>query len=181
MSFPSKRIFLEIQRRGIFAIGFRRFLDWLDWMLPQAWVSRQSRPEHLTISQDVEHNKAISDAFPLLRCVSRPTTTTCPKRRILISSSITLSSFDPCHCQRWELEQLATSESSLVWKAMKYMSMLLWIFTWKLTYYSPNTFKDINEHGVCVCVLVGVGFCQEGWLALSKLAELVQEDRSRQP
>ena len=24
-------------RRGVFAVGFRRFLDWLDWMLPQAW------------------------------------------------------------------------------------------------------------------------------------------------
>ncbi|CAE7752263.1 desA3, partial [Symbiodinium pilosum] len=30
-------------KRGVFAIGVRRFFDWMDWMLPQAW--------------DVEHNK----------------------------------------------------------------------------------------------------------------------------
>ena len=27
-------------------------------------------------------------------------------------------------------------------KALKYASMALWVFTWKFTYYSPNTYKD---------------------------------------
>ena len=31
----------EPVRRGVFAIGLRRFLDWMDWMLPQAWDSRR--------------------------------------------------------------------------------------------------------------------------------------------
>eukprot|EP00439_Symbiodinium_sp_Y106_P015033 s4733_g2.t1 len=27
--------------------------------------------------------------------------------------------------------------------ALKYISMIMWVFTWKFTYYSPNTFKEL--------------------------------------
>lgn len=86
-------------KRGVFAIGFRRFFDWLDWMLPQAWDVEHNKAHHYYLSEEkdpdlVEHN------FELMRDLQFP-------------------------------------------KAMKYMSMLLWVFTWKLTYYSPNTYKEL--------------------------------------
>ena len=86
-------------KRGVFAIGFRRFFDWLDWMLPQAWDVEHNKAHHYYLSEEkdpdlVEHN------FELMRDLQLP-------------------------------------------KAMKYMSMLLWVFTWKLTYYSPNTYKEL--------------------------------------
>lgn len=86
-------------KRGVFAIGFRRFFDWLDWMLPQAWDVEHNKAHHYYLSEEkdpdlVEHN------FELLRAMALP-------------------------------------------KALKYASMALWVFTWKFTYYSPNTYKEL--------------------------------------
>ena len=86
-------------KRGVFAIGMRRFFDWLDWMLPQAWDVEHNKAHHYYLSEEkdpdlVEHN------FELLRKFPLP-------------------------------------------KVMKYFSMLLWVFTWKFTYYSPNTYKEL--------------------------------------
>ncbi|CAJ1370494.1 unnamed protein product [Effrenium voratum] len=96
-------------KRGVFAVGFRRFLDWLDWMLPQAWDVEHNKAHHYYLSEEkdpdlVEHNFEILRKFPLP-------------------------------------------------SALKYMSMFMWVFTWKFTYYSPNTFKELALSK------------KEGWLA----------------
>ncbi|CAK9070856.1 unnamed protein product [Durusdinium trenchii] len=86
-------------KRGVFAIGVRRFFDWLDWMLPQAWDVEHNKAHHYYLSEEkdpdlVEHNTAMLRTLPLP-------------------------------------------------KSMKYAFLLLWVFTWKLTYYSPNTYKEL--------------------------------------
>ena len=49
-------------RRGIFAIGLRRFLDWMDWMLPQAWdswpyyVKTRTKPITINSRHQIEYN-----------------------------------------------------------------------------------------------------------------------------
>jgi len=88
-------------RRGVFAVGnWRRVLDWLDWMLPEAWNVEHNKLHHYHLSEDkdpdlLERNFALLHALPLPMVV-------------------------------------------------KYMSMAFWMVTWKLTYYSPNTFKELE-------------------------------------
>jgi len=87
-------------KRGTFATGFRRFIDWLDWMLPGAWDVEHNKLHHYYLSEDkdpdlVERNFALLHNLPLPSVV-------------------------------------------------KYVSMVFWMFTWKVTYYSPNTFKELE-------------------------------------
>mmetsp|Transcript_62468 Transcript_62468/g.103899 ORF Transcript_62468/g.103899 Transcript_62468/m.103899 type:complete len:452 (-) Transcript_62468:198-1553(-) len=87
-------------KRGRFAVGVRRLMDWLDWIIPEAWDVEHNKEHHYYLSEDkdpdlVERNFEILQKMPL-----------------------------PLF--------------------MKYASMLVWVFTWKLTYYSPNTFKELQ-------------------------------------
>lgn len=88
-------------RRGVFAVGsWRRVLDWLDWVLPEAWNVEHNKLHHYYLSEDkdpdlLERNFALLHALPLPLIV-------------------------------------------------KYLTMPFWMFTWKLTYYSPNTFKELE-------------------------------------
>jgi len=86
--------------RGRFATGARRMLDWLDWMLPEAWDVEHNKMHHYYLSEDKDPD-VVERNFELLRNMPVP-------------------SF------------------------MKYASMLMWIVSWKVTYYSPNTFKELQ-------------------------------------
>jgi fatty acid desaturase len=58
-------------RRGIFGVGFvRRVIDWLDWMLPEAWDLEHNKLHHYELSEDndpdlVERNFKILRDMPL--------------------------------------------------------------------------------------------------------------------
>eukprot|EP00931_Biecheleriopsis_adriatica_P058352 TRINITY_DN3470_c0_g1_i1.p1 TRINITY_DN3470_c0_g1~~TRINITY_DN3470_c0_g1_i1.p1 ORF type:complete len:465 (-),score=95.19 TRINITY_DN3470_c0_g1_i1:80-1414(-) len=87
-------------KRGIFAIGWRRFLDWMDWMLPQAWDAEHNKMHHYYLSEEKDPD-LVERNFELLHKLPLP-------------------------------------------MVLKYASMIMWIFTWKLTYYSPSTFKEMK-------------------------------------
>mmetsp|Transcript_102037 Transcript_102037/g.329136 ORF Transcript_102037/g.329136 Transcript_102037/m.329136 type:complete len:450 (+) Transcript_102037:93-1442(+) len=88
-------------KRGIFGTGCRRFIDWLDWMLPGAWDVEHNKMHHYYLSEDTDPDLV--------------------ERNFAMLHTMPLPSF------------------------VKYASMLFWMFTWKATYYSPNTFKEL-EH-----------------------------------
>eukprot|EP00929_Paragymnodinium_shiwhaense_P034378 TRINITY_DN1871_c0_g1_i5.p2 TRINITY_DN1871_c0_g1~~TRINITY_DN1871_c0_g1_i5.p2 ORF type:complete len:464 (+),score=133.41 TRINITY_DN1871_c0_g1_i5:184-1575(+) len=88
-------------KRGVFAVGVRRFFDWLDWMLPAAWDFEHNKMHHYHLSEEkdpdlLEHNMKMLQEMPLPVMV-------------------------------------------------KYASMIVWFFTWKIVYYSPNTFKELTS------------------------------------
>jgi len=88
-------------RRGTFGVGFlRRCLDWLDWMLPQAWDFEHNKLHHYHLSEDKDPD-LVERNFELLHKLPLP-------------------------------------------MFIKYVSMVFWIFTWKVTYYSPGTFKELQ-------------------------------------
>jgi len=88
-------------KRGIFAKGLlRRCIDWLDWMLPEAWDQEHNKLHHYHLSEDSDPDLV--------------------ERNFKILQELPLPLF------------------------MKYMSMVFWIFTWKFTYYSPGTFKELQ-------------------------------------
>jgi len=39
-------------KRGIFAVGWRRVLDWMDWMLPEAWDAEHNKVHHYYLSEE---------------------------------------------------------------------------------------------------------------------------------
>jgi len=91
----------EKYRRGVFAVGsWRRVVDWLDWMLPEAWNVEHNKLHHYYLSEDKDPD-LVERNFELLHSLPLPL-------------------------------------------MVKYVSMLFWLFTWKLTYYSPNTFKELE-------------------------------------
>ena len=54
-------------RRGTFALGFiRRFFDWLDWMLPEAWNLEHNKLHHYNLCENV--NLIIQKLFPPFKC-----------------------------------------------------------------------------------------------------------------
>lgn len=87
-------------RRGVFAVGTRRFLDWLDWMLPQAWDVEHNKMHHYYLSEEKDPD-LVERNFEMLHRMPIP-------------------------------------------MAFKYMSMLMWVVTWKWSYYSPSTFKELQ-------------------------------------
>jgi len=87
-------------KRGIFATGYRRFIDWLDWMLPGAWDVEHNKMHHYYLSENKDPD-LVERNFELLHAMPLPS-------------------------------------------VIKYASMVFWMFTWKATYYSPNTFKELE-------------------------------------
>jgi len=87
-------------KRGVFAVGYRRVLDWMDWMLPEAWDAEHNKMHHYFLSEDKDPD-LVEQNFALLHDLPIP-------------------------------------------QALKYASMFLWVVTWKFSYYSPNTFKELQ-------------------------------------
>jgi fatty acid desaturase len=88
-------------KRGNFGVGFvRRLIDWLDWMLPEAWDLEHNKLHHYELSEDADPDN-VERNFKILR-------------------DLPLPSF------------------------LKLMSMVFWMVTWKWTYYSPNTLKELQ-------------------------------------
>jgi len=87
-------------KRGIFAVGFRRVLDWMDWMLPEAWDAEHNKMHHYYLSEEKDPD-LVERNFELLQGLPIP-------------------------------------------MFLKYVSMIMWVFTWKFTYYSPSTFKELQ-------------------------------------
>lgn len=87
-------------KRGRFAIGLRRVLDWMDWMLPEAWDAEHNSMHHLYLSEDKDPD-LVENNFEVMHVLPIP-------------------------------------------KVLKYMSMLFWMVSWKWSYYSPNTFKELQ-------------------------------------
>eukprot|EP00929_Paragymnodinium_shiwhaense_P057627 TRINITY_DN28850_c0_g3_i1.p1 TRINITY_DN28850_c0_g3~~TRINITY_DN28850_c0_g3_i1.p1 ORF type:complete len:360 (-),score=54.02 TRINITY_DN28850_c0_g3_i1:486-1565(-) len=87
-------------KRGVFAVGVRRFFDWMDWMLPAAWDFEHNKMHHYHLSEETDPDLV-------------------------------------------EANFLMLQETPLPLFA-KYASMAIWVFSWKLVYYSPNTFKELT-------------------------------------
>eukprot|EP00439_Symbiodinium_sp_Y106_P023889 s4733_g2.t3 len=102
-------------KRGVFAIGIRRFIDWMDWMMPQV-------TDGMAVTSDtslrIGQSRLWRLAFEGLRldfgCGAQQGPSLLPILRNMPLPS-----------------------------ALKYISMIMWVFTWKFTYYSPNTFKEL--------------------------------------
>jgi len=44
-----------LQRRGWFARGpYRRVIDWLDWILPAAWINEHNKVHHYYLNEDID-------------------------------------------------------------------------------------------------------------------------------
>jgi len=57
-------------KRGVFGVGSRRILDWMDWMLPEAWNVEHNKLHHYYLSEDqdpdlVERNFELLQQLPL--------------------------------------------------------------------------------------------------------------------
>ncbi|CAK0861015.1 unnamed protein product [Prorocentrum cordatum] len=57
-------------KRGVFAMGARRVLDWMDWMLPEAWDAEHNSMHHLYLSENkdpdlVENNFSMMHSLPI--------------------------------------------------------------------------------------------------------------------
>jgi fatty acid desaturase len=87
-------------KRGRFAVGYRRVLDWLDWIVPEAWDVEHNKEHHYFLSEEKEPD-LVERNFEVLHHLPIP-------------------------------------------MFLKYASMFFWVFNWKLTYYSPNTFKELQ-------------------------------------
>jgi fatty acid desaturase len=88
-------------RRGAFAVGlWRRCVDWLDWMLPEAWNLEHNKLHHYHLSENLDPD-VVEANFDTLRQLPGP----CWAKMLLIS---------------------------------------LWMLTWKYTYYSTNTLKQLR-------------------------------------
>ncbi|RYZ41595.1 MAG: fatty acid desaturase, partial [Myxococcaceae bacterium] len=55
-----------------FAKGHRRFLDWLDWMLPEAWVFEHNVLHHSHTGEDADPDLLERNAEGTLRDTGRP-------------------------------------------------------------------------------------------------------------
>lgn len=58
-------------KRGVFAIGLRRFLDWMDWMLPQAWDVEHNKAHHYYLSEEKDPD-LVEENFVTLRSLQLP-------------------------------------------------------------------------------------------------------------
>eukprot|EP00929_Paragymnodinium_shiwhaense_P034379 TRINITY_DN1871_c0_g2_i1.p1 TRINITY_DN1871_c0_g2~~TRINITY_DN1871_c0_g2_i1.p1 ORF type:complete len:451 (+),score=108.52 TRINITY_DN1871_c0_g2_i1:132-1484(+) len=87
-------------KRGVFAVGIRRFFDWMDWMLPAAWDFEHNKMHHYHLSEETDPDLV--------------------EANFLMLQEMPLPNF------------------------LKYASMAMWIVSWKVTYYSPNTFKELT-------------------------------------
>jgi fatty acid desaturase len=59
-------------KRGNFAVGFvRRCIDWLDWMLPEAWDLEHNKLHHYELSEDSDPD-LVERNFKLLRDMPLP-------------------------------------------------------------------------------------------------------------
>lgn len=57
----------EGYRRGVFAFGtFRRLMDWLDWMKPEAWDLEHNSLHHYSLSEDADPD-LVERNFKILR------------------------------------------------------------------------------------------------------------------
>jgi hypothetical protein len=87
-------------KRGKFGVGFvRRVIDWLDWMLPEAWDLEHNKLHHYELSEDADPD-LVERNFKILRDMPLP-------------------------------------------NFLKLMSMIFWMGSWKWSYYSPNTLKEL--------------------------------------
>lgn len=84
-----------------FAKGARRYLDWLDWIHPEAWNLEHNVLHHFYTGESKDPDLVEDNAEVLRR----------PDLR----------------------------------KAVKYATVALYAFTWKFTYYAPNTFQVLTK------------------------------------
>jgi fatty acid desaturase len=86
----------HLTRRG-FAMGFRRPIDWMDWMLPEAWRYEHSVFHHYHTNEPIDPD--------------------------LVEQNVAV---------------LHSPNIPLFWR---YIALVFFAFTWKLSYYAPNTFR----------------------------------------
>jgi fatty acid desaturase len=58
-------------KRGIFAFGARRVIDWLDWMKPEAWDVEHNKMHHYYLSEDKDPD-LVERNFVFLRSLEIP-------------------------------------------------------------------------------------------------------------
>jgi fatty acid desaturase len=85
-----------LTRRG-FASGTRRFIDWLDWIFPEAWCYEHNVFHHYHTNEPI----------------------------------------DPDLVER----NVAALHSPSIPLSWRYLALIFFAFTWKLSYYAPNTFR----------------------------------------
>ncbi|MFN4152891.1 MAG: fatty acid desaturase family protein, partial [Candidatus Sericytochromatia bacterium] len=85
----------------VFARGYRRYIDWIDWIYPEAW--------------DNEHN--------------------------LLHHYHTGEALDPDLAER----NIAVIRDANIPKFFKYILLFIFISTWKLVYYAPNTLAILQK------------------------------------
>lgn len=85
-----------------FAMGWRRFVDWLDWLHPAAWAHEHNHLHHYNTGQQDDPDLVERNAW-FIRDKRMP-------------------------------------------RVLKWLSILLVMMTWKLTYYAPNTFWALKQH-----------------------------------
>lgn len=60
-------------RRGVFAIGaYRRCIDWIDWMMPEAWNLEHNKLHHYKLSEDADPD-CVERNFEKFRNANLPT------------------------------------------------------------------------------------------------------------
>ncbi|MFN7899212.1 MAG: fatty acid desaturase family protein [Synechococcaceae cyanobacterium] len=90
----------HLTRRG-FAVGIRRPLDWMDWMLPEAWRYEHSVFHHYHTNEPIDPD--------------------------LVEQNV---------------QALHSPKIPLSWR---YIALVFFAFTWKLSYYAPNTFRVLQR------------------------------------
>jgi fatty acid desaturase len=86
----------DLTRRG-FATGIRRPIDWMDWMLPEAWRYEHSVFHHYHTNEPIDPD--------------------------LVEQNV------------------KSLHSPKVPMLLRYITLIFFAFTWKLSYYAPNTFR----------------------------------------
>lgn len=85
-----------------FAIGWRRFIDWFDWLHPAAWAHEHNQLHHYNTGERDDPDLVERNAW-FIRHPKLP-------------------------------------------RLLKWLSIVIVMMTWKLTYYAPNTFWALKQH-----------------------------------
>ena len=144
--------------RSTFARGpVARFMDWCDWMLPEAWDVEHNALHHYELGEGSDPDLLERNAHNV-RIATRPkvglllrTPLPCVSSRVCASC---LSLWPvPLAC-RVVVPKLSLAVA-LCNQVVKYMEMLALAVMWKWFYYAPNTLKEMYDRQIALAAKKG--------------------------
>ena len=144
--------------RSTFARGpVARFMDWCDWMLPEAWDVEHNALHHYELGEGSDPDLLERNAHNV-RIATRPKVgLLLPTPLPCVSSRVCASCLSlwpvPLAC-RVVVPKLSLAVA-LCNQVVKYMEMFALAVMWKWFYYAPNTLKEMYDRQIALAAKKG--------------------------